>query len=200
MTELWYENLGQFLPTKNQTNNEKNNALIRFTIYFTIIILFFNQDTRLLSISIIIILITFFIGKTEEFDSIDKINLDDNLDNNLNNNLNNKTCHNPTIDNPYMNYTVGDLINNPDRLAGCNNVKPLVRQAFSTRLFSDSSDIWGKFVSDRNFYTMPNTQIVNNQLGLANWCYGGSGKCKTSGTNCLKDRNPEYHRGRYSVV
>jgi hypothetical protein len=196
MTELWYENLGQFLPTKNQTNNEKNNALIRFTIYFTIIILFFNQDTRLLSISIIIILITFFIGKTEEFDSIDKIN----LDNNLNNNLNNKTCHNPTIDNPYMNYTVGDLINNPDRLAGCNNVKPLVRQAFSTRLFSDSSDIWGKFVSDRNFYTMPNTQIVNNQLGLANWCYGGSGKCKTSGTNCLKDRNPEYHRGRYSVV
>ena len=196
MTELWYENLGQFLPTKNQTNNEKNNALIRFTIYFTIIILFFNQDTRLLSISIIIILITFFIGKTEEFDSIDKIN----LDNNLNNNLNNKTCHNPTIDNPYMNYTVGDLINNPDRLAGCNNVKPLVRQAFSTRLFSNSSDIWGKFVSDRNFYTMPNTQIVNNQLGLANWCYGGSGKCKTSGTNCLKDRNPEYHRGRYSVV
>lgn len=196
MTELLYENLGQFLPTKNQTNNEKNNALIRFTIYFTIIILFFNQDTRLLSISIIIILITFFIGKTEEFDSIDKINLDDNLDNNLNN----KTCHNPTIDNPYMNYTVGDLINNPDRLAGCNNVKPLVRQAFSTRLFSDSSDIWGKFVSDRNFYTMPNTQIVNNQLGLANWCYGGSGKCKTSGTNCLKDRNPEYHRGRYSVV
>ena len=196
MTELWYENLGQFLPTKNQTNNEKNNALIRFTIYFTIIILFFNQDTRLLSISIIIILITFFIGKTEEFDSIYKIN----LDNNLNNNLNNKTCHNPTIDNPYMNYTVGDLINNPDRLAGCNNVKPLVRQAFSTRLFSDSSDIWGKFVSDRNFYTMPNKQIVNNQLGLANWCYGGSGKCKTSGTNCLKDRNPEYHRGRYSVV
>jgi len=195
MTELWYENLGQFLPTKNQTNNEKNNALIRFAIYFTIIILFFKQDTRLLSISIIIIIITLFIGKTEEFDSIDKINENNNLDNNLN-----KACHNPTIDNPYMNYTVGDLINNPDRLAGCNNVKPLVRQAFSTRLFSDSSDIWGKFVSDRNFYTMPNTKIVNNQLGLANWCYGGSGKCKTTGTNCLKDRNPEYHRGRYSVV
>jgi hypothetical protein len=197
MTELWYENLGQFLPTKNQTNNEKNNALIRFAIYFTIIILFFKQDTRLLAISItiIIIIITLFIGKTEEFDSIDKINENNNLDNNLN-----KACHNPTIDNPYMNYTVGDLINNPDRLAGCNNVKPLVRQAFSTRLFSDSSDIWGKFVSDRNFYTMPNTKIVNNQLELANWCYGGSGKCKTTGTNCLKDRNPEYHRGRYSVV
>lgn len=196
LTELWYENptvllanTDQFFPAKHLTNTEKNNALVRFAIYFAILILIFKQDTKWLAIPIVIIIITFLIGKTEHFESTDK-------------NLNNNSCYKPTIDNPFMNYTVGDLINNPDRLAGCNyeSVKPLIRQAFSTHLFSDSSDIWGKFVSDRNFYTMPNTNIVNNQTGFANWCYGGSGECKTTGNNCLKNRNPEYHRGRYSVI
>lgn len=209
MTDIWYKNpkvllnnIDQFFPEKNQSNTEKNNALIRFAIYFGILILIFNQDIKWLSISIVIIIITYFIGKTEYIKST------------------NKTCYKPTIDNPFMNYTVADLIDNPNRLASCKSedilkipvddvnkgltisqdVKTLTRHAFNTHVISDSSDIWGKFVSDRNFYTMPSTTIVNNQIGFAKWCYGDSGDCKTTGNNCLKNRDPEYHRGRYSVI
>jgi hypothetical protein len=213
MTDIWYKNpkvllnnIDHFFPEKNQSNTEKNNALIRFAIYFGILILISKQDIKWLSISIIIIIITYFIGKTDYIKTTDK------------------TCYKPTINNPFMNYTVADLINDPNRLAGCNyedtikdtlksplneheknisvyqDVKTLTRQAFNTRVFSDSSDIWGKFVSDRNFYTMPSTTIVNDQIGFAKWCYGDSGDCKTTGNNCLKNRDPEYHRGRYSVI
>ena len=192
MTELWYENpkilldnLDQFLPLKDQNHIQKINALARFAIYWTIIIYVLQYDNKWLSISVVIILISLFLGQTENFTSLDE-------------KLNKNVCEKPTKDNPFMNYTIGDLITNPNRLAACdyNKVKKLIRQAVRMHLFSDSSDIWGKFISDRNFYTTPNTNIVNNQIGFANWCYGGGGECKTTGNNCLKYRDPTYHRGR----
>ena len=60
--------------------------------------------------------------------------------------------------------------------------------------------MWGKFISDRNYYTMPNTEIVNDQTGFAKWCFGNSGECKSFGTNCLKQRDPTYHRGRFTTL
>jgi hypothetical protein len=192
MTELWYENPkilldypDQFLPSKNQSHIEKINALVRLAIYWAIIVYLLKYDNKLLSISVVIIIISFFLGQTETFVSTDR-------------KLNKYACYKPTKDNPFMNYTIGDLIDNPSRLAGCEyeKAKSLIRQAFRMHLFSDSSDIWGKFISDRNFYTMPNTNIVNKQTEFANWCYGGSGECKSTGNNCLKYRDPVYHRGR----
>lgn len=192
MTELWYENPkilldypDQFLPSKDQTHIEKINSLVRLALYWSILVYVLKYDTKWLSISVVIIIISFFLGQTENFSS-------------TNRKLNNNSCHKPTKDNPFMNYTIGDLIDNPSRLAGCEyeKAKTLIRQAFRMHLFSDSSDIWGKFISDRNFYTMPNSQIVNNQTGFANWCYGSSGECKSTGNNCLKYRDPVYHRGR----
>ena len=192
MTELWYknpkvlfDNLDQFYPSNTYTNIQKNNAMIRFAIYCFIILLLSNQNTKLLAIPLVIIIFTYFLGEADDLET-------------LINTTTKKPCSEPTVDNPFMNYTIGDLITNPNRLAACdyNKAKNLIRQAFRTHLFSDSSDIWGKFISDRNFYTTPNTNIVNNQIGFANWCYGGGGECKTTGNNCLKYRDPTYHRGR----
>ncbi len=204
MTDLWYNNLSvlfdnidQFFPSKNLTRNEKINSLARFAIYYSILIMFFGQDSKYLSISVIILLISIYIGSTEHFASILEGANKDNLDK-----VNTTKCQKPTKDNPFMNYTVGDLIDNPERLPACNyeNVKDDIRKEFKSQTPTDISDIWGKFISDRNFYTMPNTDIVNDQTGFALWCFGDSGKCKTEGTNCLKQRDPTYHRGRMTTV
>jgi hypothetical protein len=40
---------------------------------------------------------------------------------------------------------------------------------------------------------MPNTGIVNDQMGFAKWCFGDSGSCKTFGEGCLKYKDPVYH-------
>ena len=193
MTEIWYENpkvlldnMDQFYPMPTQTNIEKANTLARFGIYLSAIILALKLDTKWLSVPIVILIISISFAYTENFSSADI-------------RLNREACHKPTVNNPFMNFTIGDLIDNPERLTACeyDKAKKLIRQAFRSHLFSDSSDIWGKFISDRNFYTMPSTGIVNNQIEFANWCYGGSGECKSTGNNCLKVRDPTYHRGRY---
>ena len=196
MTELWYhnpkillENVDQFFPNKNLNRIEKINSLARFSLYYSILLIVLKQDTKWLSVSIIILLISIFLGTTEKFVS-------------LNNNLDPKQCTKPTKENPFMNYTLGDLIETPYRPKACKyeDSKDSMRKEFRSHLYSDASDIWGKFISDRNYYTMPNTDIVNDQTGFAQWCFGNSGECKTTGNNCLKQRDPTYHRGRMTTI
>ena len=196
MTDLWYhnpkillENVDQFFPNKKLNRVEKINSLARFSIYYSILLILLGQDTKWLSVSIIILLISTFLGTTEKFISI-------------NDKSDPKKCTKPTRENPFMNYTLGDLIENPNRPRACKyeDSKNNIRKEFRSHLYSDSSDIWGKFISDRNYYTMPNTDIVNDQTGFAQWCFGNSGECKTTGQNCLKQRDPTYHRGRMTTI
>lgn len=196
MTELWYQNpkiltqnLEQFFPNKTLNRNEKINSLARFAIYYSVLVIIFNNDVKWLSVSAIILAISYFLGNAENFSSTDR-------------ELDPENCQPPTKDNPFMNYSLGDQIANPNRLPACRYevAKDEMRKQFRSHLYSDSSDIWGKFISDRNFYTMPNTDIVNDQTGFAMWCFGNSGDCKSEGKNCLKDRDPVYHRGRITTI
>lgn len=189
--KLWYEDIKvlvdnplQIFPLESYDRIQKINSIARFAIYLAIYILIMKIDNKYLSISIILLILSYLLGKTENF-----ISTDFEL---------NTTCHKPTIDNPFMNYTIGDLIEKSKRGKACNydKAKGLMRQTFRSHVHSDSSNIWGKYISDRNFYIMPNTNIVNEQINFANWCYGGGGSCKSYGKNCLKNRDPTYHRGR----
>lgn len=196
MTELWYRNprilfdkYDEFFPNKNLNRIEKINSLARFAIYFAVLLILLDQDKKWLSISVVILIISLFLGTTENFVSV--VGKQDE-----------RNCTRPTKNNPFMNYTLGDLMEKPNRPKACKyeDSKELMRKEFRSHLHSDSSDIWGKFISDRNFYTMPNTEIVNDQKGFAKWCFGSSGKCKTKGKNCLKIRDPTYHRGRLTSI
>lgn len=196
MTELWYRNPkvlldkpDEFFPSKNLNRTQKINSLARFAIYYSAIILITKQDTKWLSVGVIIILISAFLGTSEQFVSDDKT-------------LSPNNCQKPTKENPFMNFTLGDHLEKPDRLRACkyDDVKNEMRKEFRSHLYSDSSDMWGKYISDRNYYTMPNTEIVNDQTGFALWCFGNSGECKTTGNNCLKQRDPTYHRGRMTTL
>lgn len=196
MTDLWYhnpkillKNIDQFFPNKNLNRLEKINSLARFAIYYAILLVLLGQDTKWLSISVVILIISAFLGTTEKFVSL--TNTDDI-----------QNCTEPTKENPFMNYTLGDLMEKSDRPKACKyeDSKNKIRKEFRSHLYSDTSDLWGKYISDRNYYTMPNTEIVNNQKGFAKWCFGNSGKCKTTGKNCLKQRDPTYHRGRLTTI
>lgn len=196
MSELWYhnpkvilDNPDIFFPNNNLNRIEKINSLARLSIYYTIIVLISGQDSKWLSVSIIILLISGFLGTSENFTTTDKT-IDPNQ------------CQKPTNANPFMNYNIGDLLINSNRPKACkyDNVKNEMRNKFRSNIYSDPSDMWGKFISDRNYYTMPNTEIVNDQSGFAKWCFGNSGECKSYGINCLKQRDPTYHRGRMTTV
>jgi len=200
MTELWINkpsillnNLNQFFISEDLNDNENKNAIVRFAIYFGLLIILFNQNKQWLLLSLIIIFISLFYNKN----SIN-ILLNTKIKELFTSSPNLDSCYKPTKDNPFMNYTIGDLIDTPLRESACNysDVKNDVKKEFKKHIFTDSYDIWGKNTSDRNFYTLPNTNIVNDQTGFAKWCFGDSGRCKTVGENCLKFKDPLYHRGK----
>ena len=192
MSELWYKNpkillsnLDQFFPSTNLSKVGKINAIARFAFYYTFLIILLMQDAKWLSISVILLLVSYFLGST------DKLKF-----------KNNDVFFAPTKENPFMNYTLGDLFDNPERNPGYGyyDIKDEINKEYKGQLYSDPMDVWGKYISDRNYYTMPNTSIVNDQTGFAQACFGESGTCKTEGKDCLKYRDPTYNRGRYTVT
>jgi len=223
--DIWYNNpkilfnnLNNFFPDKDLPYNEKINSLVRFACYYALLIILFNFNINYLFISLILILISYYFGNYYNHEKfINSINIPSNIpmntsdnistntfnNNNTQNNTNTKdTCTKPTVDNPFMNYTVGDLIENPNKSPACKyeDVKNEMHNTFRKDMYADSSDLWGTFISDRNFYSMPNTGIVNNQIEFAKWCYDNNPfNCKSTGHNCLKERDPTYHRGRITT-
>ena len=192
MSEYWYTNprilfdkYTQIIPYKNLSRVDKINAIARLAIYLLLFISVGRIDKKWLSVPVIILLITCFLGVSERFTSTDTT-------------VDSGACTKPTSANPFMNFTGGDLVTVPNRLEACNyeSSKKEMRQAFNKHTHIDTSDIWGRHSSDRQFYTMPNTNIVNNQTEFAKWIFGNSGTCKTTGKDCLKIADTQYHRGR----
>jgi len=179
----------EFYPNKDMSIEEKANALARFAIYYALIIMLSGLDMKWLSISVILIILSLFLGKTEFFKSdVNK-------------------CTEPTLDNPYMNFIAGDLMINPNKPPACDITDKTVREK-QLKLFRtnkntgkeivDYNNLYGTTINDRSFYTMPSTTLVNDQNGFANFLFGDFGKCKSEGKDCLKHRDNRFHRSRYS--
>ena len=179
MTKLWYQDLTvlldepfQFFPSNNLNDIEKINSLARLSIYYAMIIIVLGRSQSYLTVSLVILLISFLLGRTERFDT----------------NLKKPTCYKPTDANPFMNFTINDYYKDANRPRNCpiEKVRGDMRKKFLKRIVPDPTDLWGQNFSDRNFYTMPSTTVVNDQTAFANWCYGKMGQCKTYGRGCLK--------------
>jgi hypothetical protein len=192
MSKLWYnnpkvlmENMQEFFPTNDLTREQKINAIARFSLYYTILVIVFQQDTKWLSISVLLLVISFCLGYYEKFEEIKKTDY----------------CTKPTKNNPFMNFTIADLTDNPNRPPACpyDDVKDDIKNEFSKSVLTDPADLWGKDISQRNFFTMPWTTATNDQTGLAQWLYGNSGECKNLGKNCDKNRDNRYHQSRYYI-
>jgi len=100
------------------------------------------------------------------------------------------TCRKSTMDNPMMNPNITEFGNNNDPPAACNadddEIKESIKVNFNHQLFRDVDELWERENSQRQFYTMPNTAIPNNQTEFANWLYGGATACKSDSTACLR--------------
>jgi len=157
--KIWFNNLSILIDLNDDyTRIGIINKLAQASILIIIIIVIFNINYKYYSIAIIFLLISLYLGFTYKLEE----------------QFTDKICHMPTKDNPFMNYTIGDLISNPNRLEACkyDDVKKKIKDNFKSHLYTDYSELWGKFISDRNFYTMPNTDIINDQTNFALWCYG----------------------------
>jgi hypothetical protein len=108
----------------------------------------------------------------------------------------NAECTKPTLDNPFMNMTMKDYLNFDkagnivNRQPGCDTSDPEIKKSiddnFKNNLFRDVNDVFGRFNSERQFYTMPWTEIIPDVKGeFKHWLYNNPKTCKEDQDNCL---------------
>jgi len=101
------------------------------------------------------------------------------------------TCKRPTSDNPMMNLSAVDH-GNQNVPAACNandsEIQNDIKINFNKDLFRNVDELWEKENSQRQFYTMPNTAVPNNQKEFAEWLYKmpTSNICKEDQYACLR--------------
>lgn len=96
---------------------------------------------------------------------------------------NGQRCLRPTKNNPFMNITIDDYYNRPDRPQACpvEEVKDEIEKHMDS-LYHELDDVYNRRSADRHFYTMPSTTIPGDQNAFATWLYRIDGEtCKEGG-------------------
>ena len=97
----------------------------------------------------------------------------------------------PTASNPFMNVLIDEIKYNPQRPPAMSvrgaDIAIGLDEFFRTEFTRDPTDVFGRSQSQRQFVSMPNTTIPNDQGSYQNWLYGIPGKtCKEGGREaCL---------------
>lgn len=188
MTE---KNYNKFFPSKDMSFAEQLNSILRFAIYFTIVIFIIKKDVNIFLVLVFTALFTYVIytvdnkNKIQERFYLESKNMVEDKDTK-------KLCSNPTKDNPFMNVLFSDYSDNPDRKPACDltkgKAKKIVKKYFDNNLYRDVSDIYNRNASDRNYYTMPSTTIPNDQYAFSQFLYGQDKTCKEGNSDtCYKN-------------
>ena len=183
------ERLIEFFPSSYMNNNEKLNSLLRFSIIITFVLFLKNKNYNLFIIPIVTALITLYIFKfnTIEKKQNEKLNIE---------NYENSKCSKSTEDNPFGNTLLTDISNYKKKEESClieENIDE-INNHFNKGLFKDVNDLYGKNNSQRQFFTMPNTNEYGVKNGdtvkFANWLYNsGKSTCKEDTSQCnVSDR------------
>ena len=174
---LTLNNLTKFIPNKGYTLDENLNAVVRLSVYISIVLVLLNNEINYLILTICAFLITFFIFSSSKKDILEDYKSNNHII--------------PTKNNPFMNIMMDDYIKNPDRKIQDDIVYNIelqrdIEKQFNHNLYKDSSDIYDKGNSQRQFYTMPVTTIPNKQKEFAEACYKTGETCKEgNGNQCV---------------
>jgi hypothetical protein len=206
--EFWYNKpsilwdsrrLIEFFPNPNLSLSEKLNALVRLSIYLSIILMIFFGNYLYLYIPIVTMGFTFLIyrnykeTKNENLENSpvtegvleDSSQLETSLDEYK---LVQGECTKPTINNPFMN--INEITDKRNKPAACQyydneNLASDVEKKFEYNLYRDVSDLYNKRNSQRQYYTMPSTTIPNEQTAFAKWLYMSPPTCKEDTIRCV---------------
>lgn len=171
-------NLTEFFPTKFMTMNQKLNSIVRFSFYASILLSILTSNFNYLYIFILSLFVTVIIYKYQKNNKEFFIST-------YNNNYTK-----PTKNNPFMNYNlITDSRFKEKATTSFDNpiVKEEIEENFNKDLFRNVGDLYGKNNSQRQYYTMPVTDVINDQTSFAKWLYGTPPTCKEKGIRCVPE-------------
>lgn len=164
------EKWSQFVPTKNMTTVQALNAVVRFSVYFSVILFLFTQVSGYLVaipavMAATIILFTLFPhGRVlEAFKAA----------------VSGKEYTMPTPENPFMNPLLTDILDNPDRKDAApvtrRDVQRDIMKSFqhTSDIYMDTSDLFDQTTAIMPFFTLQSATIPNDQDGFLKWLAKG---------------------------
>lgn len=185
-----------FFPDTLDSFNTKMNSIMRLSIYTSILLSLFYSDFRYLGIIIVTGIVIFGLNYNNEKHKESLENIKENA----------RTV--PTKDNPMMNFTTADLLNTDDngtikeKPPIVDPLKPENAKEITNRLhddiYRDVTDVFDKKLNDRQFYTVPNTDIVNDRETWAKWCYNTPASCKEDSI-CYKYEDLRANRPEFPI-
>jgi len=203
-TPFWYDDPSvlvtpgsffEIFPSRKYDMTRKLNALVRLSLYYAVIVYVYQKDRKYLVIPLIALGVTWLVYYKQEDSQkqqIYKQSVNNQLQDLVKLNDLQTECQIPTKDNPFMNPELKDFGNDelakPKSCPSYNNVgvQRRVEDLFNEDLYRDVTDIFGKGNSQRQYYTVPGSQIPNDQGGFAQWLYGTPKTCKEGNkTACL---------------
>ena len=168
-TPFWFKDISilydknyllEIIPKKEYDFSRKLNAVVRFSIYYSILLYIFKRDTNILCFPFITIVITVFLHRTNKdetnddamkglmsskshtsMEDIDAMIMDINKD----------VFREPVEDNPMMNQNYFDLYENKKAVPTYNNpgMKRKVEETLDAGVYKDSNDLFNRRNSQR---------------------------------------------------
>jgi hypothetical protein len=197
MTDIWYRSPDvlfhrdtylSIVPLSDMTDRAKMNALMRLSIYMSVILLLLTNDIRWLYLPVA--MACFTVATNEYYIYTETAHKERFLAQKVAKKGDGSLCRRPTPENPMMNVLMNEYVEDPERPPACPLSHPVVQDAVKTyidkNIYRDADDLFHKKASDWHFYSMPNTTIPNNQNEFATWLYGSEKTCKEgSGEQCF---------------
>lgn len=204
-------------PTTNMSLDEQLNAISRMVILLCILGFLFTMNINYLLIGIITMSIIWLFYKVYKNKSMENFNINVTSDkyNNQNKYITNpvtletvlKNNYYPTTKkNPMGNVLLTDIMDNPNKNPAPPSFNPdvyedITRASKNTvqylnpgikntnkQLFGDLAQNYEFDFSMRNFYSMPNTRVTNDQGAYAEYLYGSMPSCKDGNAfACVQD-------------
>ena len=174
--------LNKFIPKKGMTENQIYNAIVRFSIYLSIVLVILNNNLNYLGVAIIGLIGTYvykyYLNVEENFVETDESKSSDKLKD-LDFKFVNHNCKTPTDDNPFMNRMLTDDLGTLKPACETNPVvKEQIDTIFNNNMEAQMENIYNPDFNQRAFYTMPNTEAANDQKSFRDWLYKSSEQCK----------------------
>ncbi len=215
--KIWFEDpkilielrsLGKYLPLKEYSRNEKLNALVRLSLYISFLFVVLSFNFNYIFVFIGTAFLTYLVYISHEKKDEEKVKKEIENYTDLKNDRDYqkrkvpvkeyaKKCSLPTQDNPFMNFLVTDK---RDKKPACKThndpkIKNIVEDKFTKKLYRDINSVYNNENSQREFYTMPNTEAANRQKEFGEWLYKTPPTCKEGNGNQCVANNPERLNG-----
>jgi hypothetical protein len=187
------ERISELWPDKQFSASRKLNAITRVIILLTILGYMTSKSIKILitgAITLVFMVFIYYIQvkkeeNTQELKNIMKEGFDSTVP--KFDKIMKQNFTTPTKKNPLMNVLLTDINDNPRRKEAAPSYNINIRNEINEngksnlkndKLYNNLGDNLNHQYMMRNFHTMPNTSVPNNQKDFAMFCYGSMKSCK----------------------